>query len=114
MFNIDVGERNRSKDYYANVNAKETYFSAFNDDTHLLMCQIIYVQVKPASLVSSNEKKELEAQKQVYNKIEMEMAAERMKNLAKLRRINLIYLPLMALTFVFIFWAVGLKNAELI
>ena len=70
--------------------------------------------MKPASLVSINEKEEMEAQKQYYNNLEMEMTAERMKKLAKLRRINLIYLPLMALTFVAIFWAVGFKNAEII
>ena len=64
--------------------------------------------------MSTNEKEELEAQKQFYNKMEMEMAAERIRSLAKLRRMNLIYLPLMALTFVLIFWVVGLKNAELI
>ena len=68
--------------------------------------------MKPASLVSINEKEEMEAQKQYYNNLEMEMTAERMKKLAKLRRINLIYLPLMALTFVLIFWGFGLKNAE--
>ena len=42
------------------------------------------------------------------------MAAKRIRRLEKLRRINLVYLPLMALVFVAIFWTVGLKNAELI
>ena len=44
----------------------------------------------------------------------MGMEAKRLRKLEKLRRVNLIYLPLMALTFVAIFWIVGLKNAELL
>ena len=73
-----------------------------------------YLQVKPYSLVSINEKEELEAQKQLYMAIEMKMSAERARKLEKLRKINLIYLPLLALIFVVIFWIVGLKNAELL
>ena len=72
------------------------------------------MQVKPYSLVSINEKEELEAQKQLCMKLEMKMSAERAKKLEKLRKINLIYLPLLALIFVVIFWIVGLKNAELL
>ena len=71
--------------------------------------------MKPATTHASIDvKEELEAQKQFYNKIEMDMVAKRMNKQAKLRRINLICLPLMALTFVAIFWAVGFKNAEII
>ena len=70
--------------------------------------------MKPASLVSMNEKEEFEAQKQLNTKKKMGMEAKRLRKLEKLRRVNLIYLPLMALTFVAIFWIVGLKNAELI
>ena len=72
------------------------------------------LQVKPYSLVSINEKEELEAQKELYKKIELEMSAERARKLENLRRINLIYLPLLAVTFVVIFWIVGLKNAEIL
>ena len=71
-------------------------------------------QVKPYSLVSINEKEELEAQKELYKKIDLEMSAERARKLENLRRINLIYLPLLAVTFVVIFWIVGLKNAEIL
>ena len=70
--------------------------------------------MKPASLVSVNEKEELDAQREFYKKIEMEMGKKRSKQLERLRRINLVYLPLMALTFAVIFWFVGLKNAEVI
>ena len=72
------------------------------------------MQVKPCSLVSINEKEELDAQKQLYMTIEMKMSAERARKLEKLRKINLIYLPMLALIFVGIFWIVGLKNAELL
>ena len=71
-------------------------------------------QVKPAKLVSVDEKVELEAQKEFYNKIEKEMGEKTMKQLETLRRVNIIYLPIMALSFAIIFWLVGLKNAEMI
>ena len=70
--------------------------------------------MKPANLVSVDEKVELEAQKEFYNKVEKEMGKRTMKQLETLRRINIIYLPFMALSFAVIFWLVGLKNAEMI
>ena len=71
------------------------------------------MQVKPHSLVSINDKEELEAQKQLNKIIEME-SAERARKLEMLRKINLIFLPVLAFTFVLIFWIVGLRNAELL
>ena len=70
--------------------------------------------MKPASLVSVNEKEELDAQREFYKKIEMEMGKKRSKQLERIMRVNLVYLPLMALTFAVLFWVVGLKNAEMI
>ena len=70
--------------------------------------------MKPATLVSVNEKIELEAQKEFYDKIEKEMGEKTTKQLETLRKINIIYLPFMALSFAVIFWLVGLKNAEMI
>ena len=67
-----------------------------------------------AHLVSVNEKVELEAQKEFYRKIELEMGKKISKQLEHLRRVNIIFLPLMAISFVAIFWFVGLKNAEVI
>ena len=61
-----------------------------------------------------NEKVELEAQKEFYRKIELEMGKKISKQLEHLRRVNIIFLPLMAISFVVIFWFVGLKNAEVI
>ena len=72
------------------------------------------LKVKPANLVSVNEKVELEAQKEFYKKIEKKMEEKTTKRLETLRRINIIYLPFMALSFAVIFWLVGLKNAEMI
>ena len=69
--------------------------------------------MKPASLVSVNEKEELEAQREFYRKIETEMGKKRSKQLERLMRVNLVYLPLMALSFAALFWFVGLKNAEI-
>ena len=69
--------------------------------------------MKPASLVSVNEKEELEAQREFYRKIEMEMGKKRLKKLEILMRVNLVYLPLVALSFAALFWFVGLKNAEI-
>ena len=70
--------------------------------------------MKPATLVSVNEKIELEAQKEFYDKIEKEMGEKTTKQLETLRKINIIYLPFMALSFAVIFWLVGLRNAEMI
>ena len=70
--------------------------------------------MKPASLVSVNEKEELEAQREFYRKIEMEMGKKRLKKLEILMRVNLVYLPLVALSFAALFWFVGLKNAEIL
>ena len=66
--------------------------------------------MKSVSHVSVDEKEKLEAQK----KKETENEEKRAKKLANLKRINIVYLPLMALTFVLIFWIVGLRKAELI
>ena len=71
-------------------------------------------QVKPANLVSVDEKVELEAQKEFYKKIEKEMGNKTMKQLETLRRINIFYLPFTALSFADIFLFVGLRNAEMI
>ena len=57
---------------------------------------------------------ELKEHSKKYEEMGMEMAAKRIRMLEKMRRINLVYLPLMALIFVAIFWIVGLKNAELL
>ena len=72
--------------------------------------------MKPANanLVSVNEKVELEAQKEFYKNIEIEMSKKKSKQLERLRRVNLVYLPFMALIFAVIFWFVGLKNADVI
>ena len=70
--------------------------------------------MKPANLVSVNERVELEAQKEFYEKIEMEMDRGKARKLENIRKINLVYLPLMALMFAVIFWFVGLRNAEVI
>ena len=70
--------------------------------------------MKPANLVSVNERVELEAQKEFYEKIEMEMDRGKARRLEYIRKVNLVYLPLMALMFAVIFWFVGLRNAEVI
>ena len=70
--------------------------------------------MKPANLVSVDEKVELEAQREFYNKIEREMGQKRLKQLETLKRTNLVYLPFLAITFAAVFWFVGLKNAEMI
>ena len=70
--------------------------------------------MKPASLVSVNEKEELDAQREFYKKIEMEMGKKKSKQIERLMRVNLVYLPLIALSFAALFWFVGLKNAEIL
>ena len=56
--------------------------------------------MKPVNLVSVNEKEELRAQKEFYHKIEIEMGEKRKRKLELLRKMNLVYLPFLADTFV--------------
>ena len=70
--------------------------------------------MKPANLVSVNEKEELDAQRAFYAKIGKEMSEKRTRKLQRLRRINLVYLPFTCLTFVAIFWLLGLRQAEIL
>ena len=73
-------------------------------------------QVKPyrKNLVSVNEKEELRAQKAFYEKIHKEMGEKKAKKLAFWRKVSLVYLPIIALTFVAVFWVLGLRNAEIL
>ena len=64
--------------------------------------------------MSVNEKEELEAQKKFYEKIEKEMTVKRSKKLEFWRKVSLLYLPFLALSFVLIYWILGLRHAELI
>ena len=66
------------------------------------------------NLVSINEREELKAQKEFYKNVEMEMGLKKARKLEKIRKVNLVYLPLMALSFAAVFWFLGLQNAELI
>ena len=77
---------------------------------------LIFFSGKPSNrnLVSVNEKEELEAQKQFYEKIEREMTAKKTRKLEFWRNVSLVYLPLLALGFVSVFWIVGLRHAEVI
>ena len=70
-------------------------------------------KVKPANmnLVSVNEKEELKAQKEFYDKIHKQMGEKRKKKLEFWRRTSLVYLPVMALIFVCLYWLIGLKSA---
>ena len=56
----------------------------------------------------------MEAQKQFYDEVEKKMTSKSAKKLEFWRTFSLVYLPLLALSFVFIFWVVGLKHAEVI
>ena len=70
-------------------------------------------QVAPA-LVSVNEKEELAAQKQFYDKLRLEMGMKRRQKLDFLKKVSLVYNPIIALIFVGIYWFAGLKHAEII
>ena len=92
-----------------------TFFKKSLD--HSLACKYhTNCQVKPArnNLVSVNEKEELRAQKAFYEKIHKEMGEKKAKKLAFWRKVSLVYLPIIALTFVAVFWVLGLRNAEIL
>ena len=64
--------------------------------------------------MSVNEKEELEAQREFYKKITQEMGAQRMKKLALLQKMSIVYIPSLALLFAILYWVIGLKQAEVI
>ena len=64
--------------------------------------------------MSVNEKEELEAQREFYKKITQEMGARRMKKLALLQKMSIVYIPSSALLFAILYWVIGLKQAEVI
>lgn len=74
------------------------------------------MKVKPANknLLSVNEKEELQAQKEFYDKIERQLGEKKKKKLEFWRRMSLVYLPVMALIFVCLYWLIGLKSAGIL
>ena len=66
------------------------------------------------TLVSTNEETEMKAQKEFYAQIEAQMGSQRAKRLAFWKRVSIVYNPIIALSFVAIYWIVGLKHAEVI
>ena len=72
------------------------------------------MQPADKALVSVNEKEELEAQREFYKKITQEMGARRMKKLALLQKMSIVYIPSSALLFAILYWVIGLKQAEVI
>ena len=72
-----------------------------------------YFQVAPA-LVSVNEQEELAAQKQFYDNLRQQRGKTRVERLALMRKVSVVYNPLVALTFVAVYWLAGLRHAEII
>ena len=76
------------------------------------------MKVQPApvasSLVSVNEKEELRAQKEFYEKIESEMGRRLARKLAFWKKVSLVYMPAIALVFAAIYWVSGLKHANVL
>ena len=61
--------------------------------------------------MSVNEEKERNAQKAFYDKIEAEMGEKRSKKLAFWMKVSMVYNPIFALTFVVVYWIIGLRHA---
>ena len=66
------------------------------------------------SLRSINEKEELQAQKEYYEKIKSEMDAKRAKKLVFMKKLSMVYIPSLCLVFAVLYWIIGLKQAEVI
>ena len=66
------------------------------------------------ALVSTNEKEEMRAQKAFYDKIKSEMSRKRSNRLAFWKKVSLVYNPIIALSFVAVYWIAGLKHAQYI
>ena len=61
-----------------------------------------------------DEKEEKIAQKAFYAEMEKNMSEKRSQKLKFWQRVSLVYNPLLALTFAFVYWLVGLKHAGVI
>ena len=70
--------------------------------------------MRPAELVSINEKEELNAQRKYYADIEAKMRNARRARLSLMQRVSLVYNPIMAVVFVVVYWVMGLRHAEII
>ena len=67
-----------------------------------------------AALVSVNEKVELNAQKDFYEKVELEMGMKKSKKLKFWQNVSLVYAPFFALAFMTVYWVAGLRHADII
>ena len=61
--------------------------------------------------MSVNEEKERNAQKAFYEKIEAEMGEKRSEKLSFWMKVSMVYNPIFALTFVVVYWIIGLRHA---
>ena len=62
-------------------------------------------------LISINEAVERRAQKEFYEQAEEQMRKKTMEKLDFWRRVSLVYNPVIAVTFVTIYWIAGLMHA---
>ena len=62
-------------------------------------------------LISTNEAVERRAQKEFYEQAEEQMRKKTMEKLDFWRRVSLVYNPVIAVTFVTIYWIAGLMHA---
>ena len=74
----------------------------------------VRVHATNATLVSVQEKEEMEAQKMFYEKIRQEMGLKRAKRLAFVQKLSIVYIPSLALAFAILYWVIGLRQAEVI
>ena len=79
----------------------------------MLILIISELQQKPSSeaLVSINEREERDAQRAFYNRIDAEMSMKRMKKLEFMNRVNTVFMPIGVLTFMTLYWILGLRHA---
>ena len=104
---IQVNDENGDKTE-SNAVIKVAFLSLY------LINKVLKVLPANAALVSVNEKVELDAQKDFYEKIEKEMGMKRSKKLNFWQNMSLIYAPLFALGFMTVYWIAGLKHADVI
>ena len=66
------------------------------------------------ALVSINEGEERQAQQAFYEKVAAEMSKKKARKLAVMKKVALVYNPLVALTFATVYWVAGLRHAGII
>ena len=108
---IQVGDDNGDNLDIIEVKRKVSFFLFFIQDKYVHSNQEMPGNL---ALVSINEKEERRAQQAFYERVEAEMSKKKARKLAFMKRVALVYNPLVAVSFAAVYWVAGLRHAGII